>query len=45
MNAESQLTMNIFLLQIDTGKVTIEGCLSEDYYKVRELLYEQYAII
>lgn len=44
MNAESQLTMNI-LLQIDTGKVTIEGCLSEDYYKVRELLYEQYAII
>lgn len=29
----------------DTGKVTIEGCLSEDYYMVRELLYEQYAIV
>lgn len=29
----------------DTGKVTIEGCLSEDYYRVRELLYEQYAIV
>ncbi|CAD6231676.1 GSCOCG00001529001-RA-CDS [Cotesia congregata] len=27
------------------GKVIIEGCLSEDYYKVRELLYEQYAIV
>lgn len=35
----------IALKKIDTGKVTIEGCLSEDYYKVRELLYEQYAIV
>lgn len=35
----------ITLKRIDTGKVTIEGCLSEDYYKVRELLYEQYAIV
>jgi cleavage and polyadenylation specificity factor subunit 2 len=35
----------IALKRIDTGKVTIEGCLSEDYYKVRELLYEQYAIV
>lgn len=35
----------IALKRNDTGKVTIEGCLSEDYYKVRELLYEQYAIV
>lgn len=33
------------LKRVDTGKVTMEGCLSEDYYKIRELLYEQYAII
>lgn len=33
------------LRRIDTGKVTIEGCLSEDYYKVRDLLYEQYAFV
>lgn len=35
----------IALKKIDTGKVTIEGCLSEEYFKVRELLYEQYAIV
>lgn len=35
----------IAIKKIDTGKVTIEGCLSEDYYTVRELLYEQYAIV
>ncbi|XP_043273422.1 probable cleavage and polyadenylation specificity factor subunit 2 [Venturia canescens] len=29
----------------EAGKVVLEGCLSEDYYKVRELLYEQYAIV
>lgn len=33
------------LRRIDTGKVTMEGCLSEEYYKIRELLYEQYAIV
>lgn len=27
------------LRRIDTGKVTIKGCLSENYYKIRELLY------
>lgn len=35
----------MFLLQSETGRVTLEGCLSEEYYKVRELLYEQYAIV
>ncbi|XP_022083164.1 cleavage and polyadenylation specificity factor subunit 2-like [Acanthaster planci] len=29
----------------DSGRITLEGCLSPDYFKVRELLYEQYAII
>lgn len=33
------------LKRVDTGKVAIEGCLSEDYFTVRELLYEQYAIL
>ena len=33
------------LRRIDTGKVTLEGYLSEEYYKIRELLYEQYAIV
>ena len=27
------------------GKVTMEGMVSTDYYRVRELLYGQYAII
>ncbi|GAB1860959.1 Cleavage and polyadenylation specificity factor subunit 2 [Camponotus japonicus] len=29
----------------EAGKVILEGCMSEDYYKVRELLFEQYAIV
>ncbi|XP_077285623.1 cleavage and polyadenylation specificity factor subunit 2 [Arctopsyche grandis] len=29
----------------DTGNVSLEGCLTEEYYKIRELLYEQYAIV
>ncbi|PSN48231.1 putative cleavage and polyadenylation specificity factor subunit 2, partial [Blattella germanica] len=29
----------------EAGRVILEGCLSEDYYRVRELLYEQYAIL
>lgn len=38
--------IRIFIsLQHEAGKVVLEGCLSEDYYKVRELLYEQYAIV
>lgn len=35
----------VALRRVDTGKVTVEGCLSEEYYKIRELLYEQYAIV
>lgn len=33
------------LRRIDTGKITFEGCLSDEYYKVRNALYEQYAIV
>lgn len=35
----------IALKRIDTGEVTIEGCLSEEYFKFKNLLYEQYAIV
>jgi len=36
-------TLNLF--QLDTGKIVLEGCISDDYYKVKELLYEQFAIL
>jgi hypothetical protein len=39
------LTGIFYLLQHEAGRVTLEGCLSDDYYRVRELLYEQYAIV
>ena len=29
----------------DSGRVMIEGCVSEDYYLIRDLLYQQYAIV
>ncbi|CAN8022745.1 unnamed protein product [Ixodes persulcatus] len=29
----------------EAGRINIEGCLCEDYFKVREILYKQYAII
>ncbi|XP_022909761.1 probable cleavage and polyadenylation specificity factor subunit 2 [Onthophagus taurus] len=35
----------IAIRRIESGRVLIEGCISEEYYKVRELLYEQYAIL
>jgi len=35
----------VALRRQETGKLTVEGCLSEDYYQIRELLYEQYAIL
>lgn len=36
---------NVALRRHDSGRVTIEGCVSDEYYLVRELLYEQYAIV
>ena len=36
---------NVALRTHDSGRVTIEGCVSDEYYQVRDLLYMQYAII
>jgi len=36
---------NVMLKRHDSGRVTIEGCVSDDYYVIRELLYQQYAIV
>ncbi|XP_059486908.1 probable cleavage and polyadenylation specificity factor subunit 2 [Neocloeon triangulifer] len=35
----------IAVRKLETGTVTIEGCVSPEYYQVRELLYSQYAIV
>ncbi|XP_035223144.1 cleavage and polyadenylation specificity factor subunit 2-like, partial [Stegodyphus dumicola] len=35
----------VALRKNESGHIHFEGCLTEDYFKVRELLYEQYAII
>ena len=35
----------VALRRHDSGHVTIEGCVCDDYYLVRSLLYERYAII
>ena len=35
----------VALRRHDSGRVTIEGCVSDLYYNIRELLYEQYAIV
>lgn len=31
--------------RLENGRIALEGVLSEEYYKVRELLYEQFAIV
>jgi len=36
---------NVQLRRHESGRVMIEGCLSNDYYTIRELLYQQYAIV
>ena len=36
---------NVALQRLDSGHVTIEGCVSDEYYLVRDLLYQQYAIV
>ena len=33
------------LFQNEAGRFTIEGGLCDEYYIIRELLYEQYAIV
>ncbi|CAM9498245.1 unnamed protein product [Lampetra fluviatilis] len=29
----------------EAGRIGLEGCICEDYYKIRDLLYQQYAIV
>ena len=36
---------NVALRRHDSGRVTIEGAVSAEYYRIRDLLYEQYAIV
>lgn len=33
------------LFQNEAGKIQLEGSICEDFYKIRELLYNQYAIV
>ncbi|KAL1512753.1 hypothetical protein ABEB36_002291 [Hypothenemus hampei] len=35
----------IAVRKLETGKIVLEGCMSEDYFKVKELLYDQFAIL
>lgn len=35
----------IAIRRIESGRIILEGCISEEYYTVRALLYEQYAIL
>merc|ERR1719210_347825 len=37
--------LNVQLRRHDSGRVMIEGCLGTDYYLIRELLYQHYAIV
>ncbi|XP_030069856.1 cleavage and polyadenylation specificity factor subunit 2 [Microcaecilia unicolor] len=29
----------------ETGRIGLEGCLSDEFYRIRDLLYQQYAIV
>ncbi|KAJ8925407.1 hypothetical protein NQ315_009239 [Exocentrus adspersus] len=35
----------IAIRKVESGRIMLEGCISEDYYRVKSLLYEQYAIL
>ncbi|CAG7660639.1 unnamed protein product [Allacma fusca] len=35
----------VALRRQDAGKLTVEGCLCDEYYQIRSLLYDQYAIL
>ncbi|VVC87684.1 unnamed protein product [Leptidea sinapis] len=35
----------VAIRRLENGRVALEGVLSEEYYKVRELLYDQFAIV
>jgi len=36
---------HVQLRRHESGRVMIEGCLSNEYYTIRDLLYQQYAIV
>ncbi|KAK2553094.1 Cleavage and polyadenylation specificity factor subunit 2 [Acropora cervicornis] len=36
---------NVAVRRNETGRVGLEGAVCDDYYKIRELLYEQYAVV
>ena len=44
-NSENFENIQVQTGQEKTGKLQLEGCLGEDYYKVRDFLYEQYAVV
>ncbi|XP_066244891.1 probable cleavage and polyadenylation specificity factor subunit 2 [Euwallacea similis] len=31
--------------KVDTEKIVLEGCISDDYYKIKDLLYDQFAVL
>ncbi|KAL3288727.1 hypothetical protein HHI36_003162 [Cryptolaemus montrouzieri] len=35
----------IAVRRVESGRVILEGCISEEYYRVREILYEQFAVL
>lgn len=39
------LCILVFFIQTEAGRIGLEGCLCDDYYKIRELLYQQYAVV
>ena len=47
MSCEDLHDLCIFVLSVQTeaGRIGLEGCLCDDYYKIRELLYQQYAVV
>ena len=44
---ESQMLWHHYLISLQTegGRICLEGAVCEDYYIIRQLLYEQFAII
>lgn len=42
---EVLLEPDLSLPQTEQGKISLEGVVCEDYYKVRQLLFDQFAIV
>lgn len=42
---QSCLTSFLSPTQTEAGRIGLEGCMCEDYYRIRELLYQQYAVV